>query len=459
MPLDNSKQEYKKAYKQRDAEYSLLDNSFDVLFPLLRSITGPGLEKSLQYFERFMPLQMVKVASGSTVFDWTVPKEWHLSRAILTGPNGEVIADVNINNLHVVNYSIAVDKVLSLAELQPHLHSLTQLSDAVPYVTSYYNPAWGFCITDNARRLLSEGEYHAQIESKFIDGGVPFSHCLVKGESEKEILLTSYLCHPSLANNELSGPLVLLGLYQRIKNWPKRRYSYRFLLNPETIGSLCFLDKYAVHLKNNLISGMILTCLGGDQEKIRIKHSRMNDGLFDRCARYLHKKDEIRSIPFCPTGGSDERQYCAPGFNFPILQVAKTFTSDYSGYHNSLDDKEFMSIASVQNSIDQIEHFLLTAEMCGHPINQSPFGEPQLGKRNLYPTMNSDYTRTKSSDEFRDNRQFLNALLIILNSSDGSSDLFQIAEKASCEVSMLFPIIKRLEEEGLIKYGVEVPSL
>jgi len=455
MPKAN----YKGEYNQRDDEYSLLDKSFDELFPLLRSITGPGLEESLKYFEQYIPLKMMKAESGSKVFDWTVPKEWHLSKAKLTGPNGEVIADVKVNNIQIVNYSIAVESTLSLAELQPHLHSLPLLPDAIPYVTSYYNPTWGFCLPENERKLLPEGQYHAHIESQFVDGGVPFSHCLLDGESEKEILLTSYLCHPSLANNELSGPLVLLGLYQRIKSWPKRRYSYRFLLNPETIGSLCFLDKYGVHLKNNLISGMILTCLGGDQEKVRIKHSRMHDGLFDRCARYLQKKDQIRTIPFCPTGGSDERQYCAPGFNFPMLQVAKTFTNEYEGYHNSLDNKEFMSIASVQDSIDQIERFLLTAEMCGHPINQSPFGEPQLGKRNLYPTMNSSTTRTKSSDGFRDDRQFLNALLIILNSSDGTMDLFQIAEKVGCDVTMLFPIINRLEEEGLIKYGVEVPSL
>jgi aminopeptidase-like protein len=449
----------KKQYNQRNEEFFLLNKAFDSLFPILRSITGPGLEKSLQYFEPFMPFKMEKVATGSTVFDWVVPKEWHFVKGTLTDPNGKVIADTLINNLHVVNYSQAVDKKLSLAELQPYLHSLPALPNAIPYVTSYYNLTWGFCLSDKVRKNLFEGQYHAHIESSYVDGGVPFSHCLLEGESEKEILLTSYLCHPSMANNELSGPLVLLGLYQRIKNWPKRRYSYRFLLNPETIGSLCFLDKYASHLKKNLISGMILTCLGGDQEKIRMKHSRMNDSLFDRCARYLQEKDLIRTIPFCPTGGSDERQYCSPGFNFPMLQVAKTFTNEYSGYHNSLDDKAFMSIASVQKSIDQIEQFLLMAEKCGHPVNQSPFGEPQLGKRNLYPTLNSNDTRSESSDNFIDNRWFLNALLITLNASDGALDLFEIAQKVGCEVESLYPVITRLEDEGLIKYGVEVPKL
>jgi aminopeptidase-like protein len=263
-------------------EFNILNTAFDELFPLLRSITGPGLEQSLRYLEQYMPLHMEKVETGKQVFDWEVPKEWHFVKGTLTDPRGKVVADAKVNNLHVVNYSEPVDKYVSLEALQPHLHSLTDLPDAIPYVTSYYSQTWGFCISDNTRKNLTEGYYHAFIDSSYVDGGVPFSHCLLEGESEKEILLTSYLCHPSMANNELSGPLVILGLYQRMQKWKKRRYSYRFLLNPETIGSLCFLDKFSEHLKDNLISGMILTCLGGDQDKIRLKHSRMNDGLFDR---------------------------------------------------------------------------------------------------------------------------------------------------------------------------------
>lgn len=443
----------------REYEAEFLNTVFDDLFPLLRSITGPGIEQSLNYFKKFMPLNMEKVPSGSQVFDWTVPKEWHCKSARLIGPDGSVVVDIKNNNLHVLNYSIAYHGTMTLDELKPHLYSLPELPDAIPYVTSYYNPKWGFCLSEKQRMQLPNGNYRVDIDSEFKKGGVPFSHCLLKGNSEKEILLTSYLCHPSMANNELSGPLVLLGLYQRIKMWPQRRYSYRFLLNPETIGSLCFLSRYAPYLKEKLLSGMILTCLGGEESLVRVKHSRMNDGLLDRCVRDLEKQNKIRSVEFCPLGGSDERQYCAPGFNLPMIQVAKTAYGAFDGYHNSLDTKEFMSISSVQDSIDQIENILLKAEYCGYPINMSPFGEPQLGKRNLYPTLNSAHTYGYSGDDMFDSRELLNYVLTILNYSDGQHDLFTIAEKLGCDVEALYPAIDRLEQEGLIKYGVEPITL
>lgn len=454
--VNKSTQDEKAARQQ---EYQMLDTIFDDLFPLLRSITGPGIEASLNYLSQYMPLTMEKVATGTNVFDWEVPKEWHCRSATLIGPDGQTILDIKNNNLHIVNYSISYDGNLSLDELQAHLHSLPHLPTAVPYVTSYYNKAWGFCLSEQQRASLKPGNYTVNIDTEFVDGGVPFSQFLLPGDSPKEVLLSSYLCHPSLANNELSGPLVLVGLYLRMLKWPKRRYSYRFLLNPETIGSLCFLYNHGKHIKEQLISGLILTCLGGDQEKIRFKHSRMNSSLFDRCAQHLERSKTVRTIPFCPTGGSDERQFCSPGFNLPMLQVAKTFTTEYEGYHNSLDTKEFMSIESVQNSIDQLEQFLLHAELCGFPINQSPFGEPQLGKRNLYPSMNAEHTRKQSSDSVLDGRLYLNAILLILNNSDGKHDLFDIAKLVGCDVTDLYPLIERLESESLIKYGVEVPHL
>jgi|APSaa5957512535_1039671.scaffolds.fasta_scaffold48977_1 aminopeptidase-like protein len=443
----------------RDSEYAMLDCAFDNLFPLLRSITGPGLEKSLAYFEQYLPIVREKVPSGSSVFDWTVPKEWHLKSATLVGPDGEVIADVTVSNLHVVNYSHSIDQIIDLDILQSNLHSLSHLPSAIPYVTSYYNSTWGFCISDEVRKSLKPGKYHAKIDAEFIDGGVPFSTGVLKGESEKEILLTSYLCHPSLANNELSGPLVMLGLYHRILKWKKRRYSYRFLLNPETIGSLCFLSRYAKHLEENLLSGVILTCLGGDSDKVRIKNSREKKSLLDNCAKELKRTKGTKIVDFDPRGGSDERQFCAPGFNLPMLQAAKSIYGQYDGYHNSLDTKEYMSITSLQESIDELEELLLMGEYCGHPVNISPFGEPQLGKRELYSTLNSGNTWINSSDNLFDSRDFLNKLLSLLNYADGKHDLFDIANKLQCEVSDLYPIIDRLEQEDLLRYGVKVPSL
>ena len=442
-------------------ELELLNSLFDELFPIMRSITGPGIEKSIDIFKRYMPLEITKIPTGTQVFDWTVPPEWHFKEAILIAPNGDVVCDAKKNNLHVVNYSEAIDKELSLKELQSHLHSIPELPEAIPYVTSYYKKNWGFCISHNQRKKLKDGTYKVIIKTKFVDGGVPFAQCKLEGESEKEILLTSYLCHPSLANNELSGPLALLALYNRIKRWEKRRFTYRFLLNPETIGSLCFLYKHGKELKKNLKSGLILTCVGGPSNQLRYKSSRQKDSLINKTMNYdkLNVALPIEIIPFSPLGGSDERQYCSAGFNLPMGQISRTTYGNYDGYHNSLDDKDFMNIKSLIESTKTIEQILKYVEVCGNPVNLSPFGEPQLGRRGLYPNMNSNITRKNSADEIMDSRTQLNRILYILNMSDGDTSLIDIAKKADCSVDDLMPTINTLEEINLIKYNTKGPTL
>lgn len=430
--------------------FQLLDRLFDELFPLLRSITGPGLRQSLDILARHMPLALEVVPTGTKVFDWEVPPEWRLKAARLIGPNGQVVADAARCNLHVVNYAAPVDAVLPLAELQEHLHSLPALPDAIPYVTSYYKRGWGFCLKDSVRRALPRGDYRVQIDSAFVEGGVPAADCVLPGESEAEILLTSYLCHPSLANNELSGPLVLLGLYQRLAAWPRRRYSYRFVLNPETIGSLCYLHLRAGHLRKHMVAGMVLTCLGGP-DRLSYKLSRRGDSLLDRVIGAAAEKRDIRLRPFDPTSGSDERQYCSPGFNFPMGQMARTLYGEYDGYHNSLDDKEFMSIASLVRSIDEIESLLRTAEIAGHFLNLSPYGEPQLGRRDLYPTTNSAATWQNSSDGLVDARTLLNRMLVTLNYSDGRHTMLDIAARMGADIDEFRPVIEKLEAAGLLK--------
>lgn len=440
-----------------DSEYAFIEQCFDDLFPLCRSITGHGLEQSLLYFQKFMPLIIEKVSTGTQVFDWTVPPEWHFQRARLWDEQGNCICDTQINNLHVVNYSEPIDGYFSLAELQPHLHSLPRLPDAIPYVTSYYQRTWGFCLADNIRKQLSEGIYKVLIESSFSDdGGVPFAHCVLNGESEKEILLTSYLCHPSLANNELSGPLVLLLLYNRIKSWKKRRYTYRFLLNPETIGSLCFLHNYHAHLKSNMEAGLILTCLGGPSQTLRYKASRKESNKFNKITSAMTKYDALwRYEAFSPLHGSDERQYCSPGFNLPMGQVARSIYGQYAAYHNSLDTKEYMDINQLIQSADQLEALLSLAEVSGNPVNQAPYGEPQLGKRGLYPNMNSPNNRMFSTDNNKDNRWVLNAILTTLSMADGYTSATEIADKLNCKLVDLIPIMHHLEEHALIKFNVE----
>lgn len=443
-------------------ESRFLDDCFDDLFPILRSITGPGIEASLEYFAQFMPLEATKVPSGESVFDWTVPDEWHCRRAQLWGPEGEVICDTDVNNLHVLNYSEGVDTTLSLDDLQPRLHSIPSLPTAVPYVTSYYKRTWGFCLSQEQRDRLTPGTYTARIDAEFSsNGGVPFATCTLPGDSEREILLTSYLCHPSMANNELSGPLVLLALYRRLAAWPRRRFTYRFLLNPETIGALCFLSRYHDHLATHLEAGLVLTCVGGPNRDLRYKASRTGNSRFDRVMRRIHEGKESVALgsryePFTPLGGSDERQYCSPGFDLPIGQIARTPYGEYDGYHNSLDNKEWMGIERLSETAESLEQMLAVAEISGIPVNLRPYGEPQLGKRGLYPSMSAVHEGPASSDEV-DGRTQLDRILTMLSMADGSTPIASIADRCECSVSDLRPTLERLEAEDLIKMDAPPP--
>ena len=436
----------------RSQEYALLNEVFDELFPLLRSISGPGIEKSYEIIGRHMPVEVFGVPSGTQVFDWVTPPEWHCRSATLTGPDGEIICDLKVSNLHVVNYSECVDKKLSLEDLQSHLHSLPDLPDAVPYVTSYYNRTWGFCLTQQQRGGLKDGVYHAKIDSDFRSGRIPLAHSKLPGKSEREIVLSSYLCHPSLANNELSGPLVLLGLYLRIAQWPERQHSFRFILNPETIGSLCYLHLHGEDLMEKMDAGLVLTCLGGPG-KISYKKSRRENSIVDRLAEHwVDRGESIDVRRFTPAGGSDERQYCSPGFNLPVGQFARAIYGDYDGYHNSLDTKEFMTIDALIDSIDELELFVRELDQAGAWINLSPFGEPQLGKRGLYPNINSASTWQTSSDEVFDGRVVLERILSVLSYSDGTNDLVDISRNCGCGVKELLPVVNRLQEEGILEF-------
>lgn len=433
------------------SERESINYLFDRLFPLNRSIAGPGIEESLQIMAEFMPLHIFGVPSGAKVFDWITPQGWELRSAVLTGPDGNVICDAKDSNLHVVNYACPVDKVMSLDELQNFLHSLPELPNAIPYVTSYYEKNWGFCLSQEVRNKLTKGEYHAYIDSSHTDSRIPLAHCFLEGESKKEIFLSSYLCHPSLANNELSGPLVLFGLYKRIKGWKRRRHTFRFVLNPETIGSLCYLSLFGQELMDKMEAGLILTCLGGP-DKLSYMKSRRGDGLADSLASFWNKSDPacLRLRQF-DIDGSDERQYCSPGFNLPVGQFGRTIYGEYDGYHNSLDTKEFMDIDVIVKSIDQIEHFLIELDNISPCVNLSPYGEPQLGRRGLYPNINSPSTwGMQSSDTVFDGRKTLKRILMMLNSSDGINNMVDIAEKCECTIGELLPIRDLLVDHGLL---------
>lgn len=430
----------------------LLDTVFDELFPILRSITGSGYEKSLDILGRHMPITRLNIPSGTKVFDWVVPKVWECSQATLCAPNGAVVADVGNSSLHVVNYSTPVDIEIDLDELQPHLHSIPHLREAIPYVISYYKRNWGFCISHDTRCALAPGKYRAKIDSSFHDGNMVLAEAVLPGESREEILLSSYLCHPSLANNELSGPLVLLGLYKKVAQWKKRRYTYRFVINPETIGALCYLHLRGEDLRQRLVCGLVLTCLGGPVEKLRYQLSRRGDAPADKLARMWAQRGDLTLRAFDPAEGSDERQYCSPGFNLPVGQFAKTVYLEYDAYHNSLDTKEFMGIDSLLSSLEEIERFLRELDACGRYENLSPYGEPQLGRRGLYPNINSENTRNASSDTVNDGKILLNCILYLLNYSDKKHDVLDIAGLSGYSVAQLDAAARKLEAAGLLRF-------
>lgn len=355
------------------------------------------------------------------------------------------------NNLHIINYSSPVDRILTLDELVPYEYTKPNVPNAIPYVISYYKRRWGFCMEHSKYEKLKPGKYHVYIDSKFFDGNLNVGHTLLEGENHKEILISSYLCHPSLANNELSGPVVAAFLYNRILKWNKRNFTYRFVVNPETIGSIAYLSKYGKHLMNTMYSGLVLTCLGGDAN-LSYKKSRRGNSPLDKITCHLFKHDEINGAvrEFTPCNGSDERQYCSPGFNLPVGQMARLVYGTYKEYHSSLDNKELMGIQNIYRSLNELELILRANEYNGYYINKYPYGEIKLDDYDLYPNMNSPITSRYSSSKKIDGRQELNTILMVLNYSDGEHTLLDIAEKCNSSILNFIPIVKKLVDKGVL---------
>ena len=400
-----------------------------------------------------MPLQIEGVPSGSQVFDWTVPPEWRIRSARLTGPDGAVVADLEESNLSVINYSAPVDAWLTLAELREHLHTVPALPSAIPYVTSYYKRRWGFCLPYERLQTLREGTYHARIDSEFVHGAVEFGHCILRGETEAEIVLSSYLCHPSMANNELSGPLALLAVYDRLSRWPRRRFTYRFILNPETIGSLCYLSRYGDHLRRKMAAGLVLTCLGGPSEKLSYQLTRRGNTLLDQrhgrhCAggRHPARDSHCSTPPTVPMSANTARRVSTCRWDRsrgPSTDAIRN-TTRRSTTRSSWISRRWRA------ALRYIETILKRVEISWTYRNLAPYGEPQLGKRGLFPSLNSPTTRHRSSDDLCDQRQFLKRSMMILNYSDGQHSMIDIAGRCGCAISELEPVIERLEQVGLL---------
>ena len=423
---------------------------FDELFPICRSITGDGYNRSLAILSRHINFKKIKYPSGKKVFDWVVPKVWKIKEAYIEHKKKRIV-DFKKNNLHVISYSKPINTNLSLQKLNKNLFSIKKYPRLIPYVTSYYKKNWGFCMQDKQRRSLKKGNYKVVINSSFHNGHIINGLTKLKGKSRKIILLSSYLCHPSMANNELSGPLVMLGLFEKIKKWNNRRFNYYFLINPETIGSLCFLYDYKNILKRNLDGGLVLTCLGGPKKKLSYKKSKKGSSNLDKIFENLSRNNLVNLRNFDPTEGSDERQYCSSGLDLPVGQIARTVYGDYHQYHTSGDDKNFMKISQIFNSVEKIENILKINEYTFPLTRYIPYGELMLGKRNLYPNINSYKTRNNSSDNLIDDRKRLNILLNLLSYADGKRNILDISNLTNIKLHDMIAVLDTCLKEKMIK--------
>ena len=355
------------------------------LFNICRSITGNGVRQTLDILREFIPLTVHEVPSGIRVFDWEIPKEWNIKSAWILDSKGNTIIDFANNNLHVVGYSIPINTRISLSKLQKHLYSIPEHPDAIPYVTSYYKEQWGFCIADRARKNLKEDTYHVNINSELKNGSLTYGELILPGKSEKEVLLSTYICHPSMANDNLSGLVVTTELANWLMSTP-RRYTYRIIFIPETIGSLAYLSRNLDAMKKNIVAGFNITCVGDDREYSYLP-SRNGNTRADRVAlRVLKKRHPSFVRHSFLDRGSDERQYCSPGIDLPVVSVMRSKYGTYPEYHTSLDNLQFITPSGLQGSFDVLKECIEWIEH-NHAYRAVYLGEPQLGKRGLYPVI------------------------------------------------------------------------
>lgn len=396
------------------------------LYPISRSLTGNGVRETLTRIAKRIPLAVHEVPTGTQVLDWVVPKEWNIVDAYVKNEQGERVIDFKKSNLHVVGYSVPIKKTMTLAELRPHLFSLPEHPDSIPYRTSYYEESWGFCISHNDLMKLSEGTYEVCIDSTLSDGNLTYGEYVVSGETKEEILISSHICHPSLANDNLSGVALATYLAKAMQDTTPR-YTYRFLFIPGTIGSITWL---ATHKDTvlNIKHGLVLTGIG-DVGKMHYKKSRMGDTEIDRVVSHAlrHSGLGYTVLDFSPFG-YDERQYCSPGFNLSVGSLMRTPHGKYSEYHSSADNLEFVRPAPLAEAYVLCQSVFSILEGNASYTNQIPFGEPQLGRRGLYETMGAASDVVKA-------RQL--AMLWVLNFSDGNNSLLDIAERSGMEFSLI----------------------
>lgn len=415
----------------------------ETLFPICRSITGAGLRQTLRYIAGYVPLAMHEVPSGTQVLDWKIPLEWTVRGAAIRTVTGEPIIDFAHNNLHLVQYSQPVDTIIPRAELEQHLHSLPNQPELIPYRTAYYTDTWGFCLAHRDRLAMRDPAYLVTIDTSLEPGSLSYAECLLPGQEAGEVLISIHCCHPSLANDNLSGIAVAIGLAQELAK-RRRRFNYRFLFIPGTIGAITWLH-FNRDAPARIRHGLVLSCLG-DGGAPSYKQSRRGDAPIDRYAAHVLSEmgHRNRILPFVPYG-YDERQYCSPGFDLPVGCLMRSPNGTFPEYHTSADD---LSLVRPEHLASSLELLLRVVELIERDVtwrNLSPYGEPQLGRRGLYQTIGG---HTEGGGTAADFDQL--TLLWVLNLSDGRHSLLEIAERSGKDFASVAAAADALAAAGLL---------
>ncbi|KDN19653.1 DUF4910 domain-containing protein [Amycolatopsis rifamycinica] len=407
------------------------------LYPLCRSITGDGVRQTLDMIGEHIALERHEVPTGTAVLDWTIPQEWNIRDAYVASPSGERVIDFQELNLHVVGYSVPVSRRMPLSELREHLHTLPDQPSWVPYRTSYYAPAWGFCLAQEKLDALPDGDYDVVIDSTLSDGSLTYAEHVVPGRVTDEVIVSCHVCHPSLANDNLAGIAVAVSLAQQLAR-SQPHYTYRFLFMPGTIGSITWLARNASRIEK-VRHGLVLAC-AGDPGSLTYKKSRRDDAEIDRVMQHVLRSREHQVVDFSPYG-YDERQFCSPGFNLGVGSLTRTPYAGYPEYHTSADNPGFVSPAAMEDTLGVLKDAFGVLDRNRRYVNLSPYGEPQLGKRGLYDSLGGR----------SDAKQAQMAMLWVLNLSDGSHSLLDIAERAGLPFDIVDVAARALHDAGLVK--------
>jgi len=408
------------------------------LFPICRSITGDGVRETLRIVGKHLPLDVVEMPTGTPAFDWSVPREWNVRDAAVIGPDGSRVIDFRASNLHLMSYSVPVSARMTLDELRPHLYTLPEQPDLIPYRTSYYTERWGFCLSQRQLDSLPDGEYEVFIDSTLEDGALTYGECVLSGAEPDEVLFTCHVCHPSLANDNLSGIAVLTWLGRWLAQ-RDRRFTYRLLFIPGTIGSLTWLSRNE-DVAKRIIHGSTIAGVG-DRGHLTWKRSRRGGALIDRTMiKVLGDRDEAFALQDFSPYGYDERQFGSPGFDLPVGCLMRSPHNTYPEYHTSADNLDYVSPAALAGTLDLLETVVEALEADRRYRNLSPKGEPQLGKRGLYPSIGGPTAQVEQM-----------AMLWVLNGSDGARSLLDIAEWSGMPIAALHAAAEKLAATDLLE--------